>query len=160
MANTRIKDLPENTPLSGDWLVSEVQTSPGIYTTSKCHLSAAVANAGLGVGSWTSTHDTVYTLSGNWQSTTTGVATSAGNYWNSTYTTVSANSGRWSAAYNSILSYKSNWDNAFIGYHHPSTNITPITNGDLVIQATSNTQLTFKLKGSDGVVRTATLTLA
>ena len=33
-------------------------------------------------------------------------------------------------------------------------------NADLVIETTSNTTLTFKLKGSDGVVRTGTLTLA
>lgn len=37
---------------------------------------------------------------------------------------------------------------------------TPLVNGDLVIQATSNTSLTFKLKGSDGVVRSASLTLS
>lgn len=40
------------------------------------------------------------------------------------------------------------------------TTITPVDNGDLVIETTSNTQLTFKLKGSDGTVRTWTLTLA
>jgi hypothetical protein len=36
----------------------------------------------------------------------------------------------------------------------------PANNGDLVVQATSNTQLTFKYKGSDGVVRSASLTLS
>ena len=41
-----------------------------------------------------------------------------------------------------------------------ATTITPVDNGDLVIETTSNTQLTFKLKGSDGTVRTWTLTLA
>lgn len=35
----------------------------------------------------------------------------------------------------------------------------PSTNGDLVIEATSDSQLTFKFKGSDGMVRSATLTL-
>lgn len=36
----------------------------------------------------------------------------------------------------------------------------PPTIGEMTIQATSNTQLTFSYKGSDGVVRAATLTLA
>lgn len=42
----------------------------------------------------------------------------------------------------------------------PGGSVTPVDNGDVVIEATNNTTLTFKLKGSDGVVRTATLTLA
>lgn len=42
----------------------------------------------------------------------------------------------------------------------PPASAAPGANGELVIQATSNTALAFKLKGSDGVVRTATLTLA
>lgn len=45
-------------------------------------------------------------------------------------------------------------------YLHPSASLTPTNNGDLVIQATSDTSLTFKYKGSDGVVRSASLTLA
>lgn len=36
----------------------------------------------------------------------------------------------------------------------------PENNGDLIFQATSNTQLTLKYKGSDGVVRSVNLTLA
>jgi hypothetical protein len=42
----------------------------------------------------------------------------------------------------------------------PGSSVTPANNGDLVIQATSNTSLTFKYKGSDGTVRSASLTLA
>jgi len=42
----------------------------------------------------------------------------------------------------------------------PSDSITPFSNGDLVIEATSNTALTFKFKGSDGTVRSAVLTLS
>jgi hypothetical protein len=42
----------------------------------------------------------------------------------------------------------------------PPASVTPTNNGDLVVQATSNTQLTFKFKGSDGVVRSGNLTLA
>ncbi len=41
----------------------------------------------------------------------------------------------------------------------PSSSITPANNGDLVVEATSNTTITFKLKGSDGTVRTGTITL-
>lgn len=42
----------------------------------------------------------------------------------------------------------------------PGASVTPVDNGDVVIEATNNTTLTFKLRGSDGVVRSATLTLA
>jgi len=42
----------------------------------------------------------------------------------------------------------------------PGSSVTPADNGDVVIEATNNTTLTFKLKGSDGTVRTATLTLS
>lgn len=41
----------------------------------------------------------------------------------------------------------------------PASSATPANNGDLVIQATSNTSLTFKLKGSDGTVRSGSVTL-
>lgn len=41
----------------------------------------------------------------------------------------------------------------------PSASITPASNGDLVVEKTSNTTLTFKLKGSDGTVRSGTITL-
>lgn len=42
----------------------------------------------------------------------------------------------------------------------PGTSVTPADNGDVVIEATNNTTLTLKLKGSDGTVRTVALTLA
>jgi hypothetical protein len=42
----------------------------------------------------------------------------------------------------------------------PAASVTPSNNGDLVFQATSDTSLTFKFKGSDGTVRSASLTLA
>lgn len=48
--------------------------------------------------------------------------------------------------------------NGAIGFT-PGTSVTPVDNGDVVIEATNNTTLTFKLKGSDGTVRTGTLTL-
>jgi hypothetical protein len=42
----------------------------------------------------------------------------------------------------------------------PSASVTPTTTGDLVFEATSDTQVKVKLKGSDGIVRSVTLTLA
>jgi len=42
----------------------------------------------------------------------------------------------------------------------PSSSLTPSANGDLCIEATNNTTLTFRLKGSDGTVRSGTVTLA
>ena len=42
----------------------------------------------------------------------------------------------------------------------PSTSLTPANNGELIVEATSDTSLTFKLKGSDGTVRSAVITLS
>lgn len=42
----------------------------------------------------------------------------------------------------------------------PAASVAPANNGDLVIQATSNTSLTFKFKGSDGVIRSGSITLS
>lgn len=42
----------------------------------------------------------------------------------------------------------------------PPASVNPADNGDLVFEATSNTTLTLKLKGTDGVVRSAAITLA
>ena len=42
----------------------------------------------------------------------------------------------------------------------PSSSVTPAENGQLMVEATDNTTLTFKLKGSDGVVRSGTITLS
>ena len=53
--------------------------------------------------------------------------------------------------------------NVYVGsdvISRPSAAITPSNNGEFVVEATSNTTLTFKLKGTDGTVRTGTITLA
>ena len=42
----------------------------------------------------------------------------------------------------------------------PGASFTPTANGELSMEATSNTSVTIKLKGTDGVVRSAVLTLA
>lgn len=42
----------------------------------------------------------------------------------------------------------------------PASSVSPAANGDLVIEATSNTTLTLKLRGSDGITRTGTITLS
>ena len=42
----------------------------------------------------------------------------------------------------------------------PSASATPTNNGDMAFELTSNTTLKIKVKGSDGVVRSASLTLA
>lgn len=44
--------------------------------------------------------------------------------------------------------------------NRPPASITPTNDGDLVIQATSNTTLTFKYKGSDGTIRSGAITLS
>lgn len=41
-----------------------------------------------------------------------------------------------------------------------SSSVTPSNNGDLMFQATSDTSLTFKYKGSDGTVRSGSITLS
>jgi hypothetical protein len=42
----------------------------------------------------------------------------------------------------------------------PGSSVTPSADGDLSVEATSNTTLTFKFKGDDGVVRSGTITLS
>ena len=42
----------------------------------------------------------------------------------------------------------------------PGSSVTPVDNGDVVFELTDNTTLTIKAKGSDGVVRSGTITLA
>ena len=42
----------------------------------------------------------------------------------------------------------------------PRTSVTPQGNGELTVEATNDTTLTFKYKGSDGTVRTGTITLS
>jgi hypothetical protein len=42
----------------------------------------------------------------------------------------------------------------------PGSSVTPVDNGDVVFELTNNTTLTIKAKGSDGVVRSGTITLA
>ncbi|TGY87360.1 hypothetical protein E5163_14930 [Marinicauda algicola] len=49
--------------------------------------------------------------------------------------------------------------NGAIGFT-PGASVTPADNGDVVFEATSDTTFTIKLKGSDGVVRSGTVTLA
>ncbi len=41
-----------------------------------------------------------------------------------------------------------------------ASSVTPSDNSDMMIEATNNTTLTFKLKGSDGTVRSGTITLS
>ena len=43
---------------------------------------------------------------------------------------------------------------------HPQASISPGFDGDLVVEATSNSLLTFKYRGSDGVTRTGTIALS
>lgn len=45
-------------------------------------------------------------------------------------------------------------------YSTPESTATPVVNGEMRFELTSNTSLKIKVKGSDGVVRSATLTLA
>lgn len=42
----------------------------------------------------------------------------------------------------------------------PQSSMTPWNEGEMVVQLTSNTSLTFKVRGTDGVVRSANLTLS
>jgi len=42
----------------------------------------------------------------------------------------------------------------------PGTSVTPVDNGDVVFELTNNTTLTVKAKGSDGIVRSGTITLS
>ena len=43
---------------------------------------------------------------------------------------------------------------------NPSASVTPAENGELMVEATNNTTITFKLKGDDGTVRSGTVSLS
>ena len=42
----------------------------------------------------------------------------------------------------------------------PAASATPVTNGEMVFEVTSNTSIKIKYKGSDGTVRSGTITLS
>lgn len=46
------------------------------------------------------------------------------------------------------------------GEFTPQSSIAPVNNGDVVMEFTNNTTITIKGKGTDGVVRSTTLTLS
>lgn len=52
------------------------------------------------------------------------------------------------------------WLNSIDDLKYPPASNTPTTNSEVVFQFTSNTQLTIKVRGTDGVVRSANITLA
>jgi hypothetical protein len=54
----------------------------------------------------------------------------------------------------------SDWLNAIDDIIYPTASNTPTVNGQLVFELTSDTSLKIKVKGSDGTVRSVTLTLA
>jgi hypothetical protein len=62
----------------------------------------------------------------------------------------------------SIGSSSSKWAECYIAVprFYPKATQVPLANGELVFELTSNTALKIKVMGSDGVVRSATLTLA
>lgn len=70
--------------------------------------------------------------------------------------------GIWFDTYAGNAGYISNglWYAAKQLHIKPGPTVTPQNNGDLTFEVTNNVTLTFKVKGSDGVVRGATLTLA
>lgn len=90
------------------------------------------------------------TASGSVSETDRLILDASGNFWpvaSSTYSFgLSAN--RWNQAYINDIVLK------------PSASVTPASNGDVQFQKTSDTQLTIKMKGSDGTVRSVSLTLA
>jgi hypothetical protein len=111
MANIRIKDLPQYSPSPSSWLAAEVMTSPGIFTTSKAHLSTIVgtsSNANI----WTSTTNTVSTLSSNWQAAYTQFNINNYTKLRSCYNSMSGLSGDWEATRIVVDTQESLWTNA------------------------------------------------
>jgi hypothetical protein len=60
-----------------------------------------------------------------------------------------------------VATFNTDLSTQFVGpiIQKPLASATPAANGDLVVEATSDTSLTFRSKGSAGVVRSASLTL-
>lgn len=73
---------------------------------------------------------------------------------------ISANSAAIQFCVNNLTSACALFDSSGNFILRPTASITPAANGDLAFQATSNTSLTFKLKGSDGTVRSGSITLS
>lgn len=106
--------------------------------------------------------DTSFTLAYN--SKTSGVAYCM-NATGANYGTVSIDGSQlWSlssSANGSTVSTKSlSWDGSSNIVLYPQASVTPANNGDMMFELTSNTQLKIKVKGSDGTVRSTSLTLA
>jgi hypothetical protein len=71
--------------------------------------------------------------------------------------------GATSGAFDTIAATIDRSGNTIIGKNikwSPESSVNPDTNGQILIQFTSNTQLTIKAKGSDGFIRSANLTLS
>lgn len=62
----------------------------------------------------------------------------------------------------SLGSFAARWLKGWFGNISvfPAASVTPANNGEVTFQLTSNTSLTFKVKGSDGTVRSGSITLA
>lgn len=112
MANVRIKDLPEFTPNKGSWAVSDIETSPGVFTTSKTRLSAFAANAGLNNRVWQSTSTTVSSLSTEWTGTYFTTRTLSGT-WSEAYTLLTAKSAYWDTYTGKVQSGEVKWNIAY-----------------------------------------------
>ena len=115
---------------------------------------------------WTMTSGTNNTFIGGGA----GYAITSGSYntiiggWNGPGSSVSSVIGLSDGQGNLRIDYgytnSSKWTALADLVQRPSASITPAANGDLVVQATSNTSLTFKYKGSDGTVRSGSITLS
>lgn len=72
------------------------------------------------------------------------------------FSDIPAGAGRWNFYANGTAANYFGGPFAF----KPGSSATPANNGDLTFEATSNTSVTIKLRGSDGVVRSAVITLS
>jgi hypothetical protein len=82
-----------------------------------------------------------------------GIVGATNNY--GFYSNIASGTGRWNFYANGTAA---NYFGGPITFK-PLASATPANNGDLTFEATSNTSLTVRLKGTDGVVRSATLAL-
>jgi hypothetical protein len=111
MGNVRIKDLPLNTPTRRSWVVSEIELTPGIFTTSKSELSTFFETAANPL--WSSSSTTVFTNSANWNSAYVKFNLEGRNRYESVYSTVSAASAsRWDDAWNKVTVGIAIWNTA------------------------------------------------
>ncbi len=155
MATIKISALPDAAALSGVEQVPVVQTGVTVKTTTQDIADLFTVTLPFNISSdplWVA--DIPSTIGQNENNDDVVVIDSHGNVELIGYTSgdVAAGTIGFDVNGNGLITGKVSFS--------PPASVTPATNGYMVFEATSNTTVTLKLKGSDGTVRSAIITLS